>query len=322
MEAQEQATAGPPAEADNAAPERILVVDGARDVAAVLQKVLTEEGYEAPTVVNPADVVGEVCEHAPDAVALHLPPSADEAGAVLDAIRVDPATRGVPVLATSTVDAVADAAKASYNVQETLGRPFDLDDLLAKLERTLSRPPVQALVPDSAAEGVVADAEAALAAGSRVMLLRLAERLRASFAPDGRRAPEVGELLGDAPTVVDALDASLRLPEPAALLDEHPAAAERLLSDAAERAAQGADGAAHARELALLREEVWALLSRELPREAGAAEVAELERVVNASLDRIEALTRRAYDQESRPSPGARGAGGARYGRDSSFRSE
>lgn len=276
-------------------PERVLVVESAEETAAVIREVLRDEGYEAPTVVRPADVVAEVRATSPDAVALNLPPDPARAGDVLDALRVDPVTRGVPLLATSTANQVVDGAPASYTVQATLRKPFDLDDLVAKVQRTLAEPPIQALVPDAAAEGLLTGAESVLAAGSREMLLRLAERLRSELRWDGQPPEAIGDALGDAPRIVDAVDASLRLPEPAALVEEHPAAAERLLAAAVERNAQGIDEADRAREVALLREELWALIARELPSDAGAKDVERLHRAIDGSLDRIVALTAPAF---------------------------
>ena len=278
-------------EVEETVPDRVLVVESAEETAEVVQAILADEGYEAPAVVRPDDVVAEVRAHEPDAVALHLPHDPAEAGELLDALRVDAVAREVPLLATSTLNQVADAAAASYTVQETLRKPFDLDDLVARVERTLARPPIQALVPGAAPDGLEAEAESALAAGSRDMLLRLAERLRAELTWQDGAPATVGALLGDTPRIVDAVDASLRLPEPAALLDEHPAAAQRLLGAAAERRAQGVDGAGRGHELAVLREELWALIARELPTDALVEEVEAVQRAVNGSLDRIVALT-------------------------------
>jgi CheY-like chemotaxis protein len=265
----------------------VLIVEDSPDVASVVQEVLADEGYDAATAVAPRDVVAEVREQEPDALALGLPPDVDLAGDLLDALRVDPVARRVPVLATSSADAIADAARASYTVQETIRQPFDLDDLLRKVERTLARPPLQASVPDAAPEGVLAQAEPIVAVESRAVLLRWVARLRAEQPWVERADASAADGLDGAAGLVDALDASLRMADPAALLDEHPEAAERVRTLAAERGERGILLPTYVRELTLLRDELWEMLARELPCDLAGGDRAALERAVNGSLDRI-----------------------------------
>ena len=284
-------------------PERVLVLESSPEVAFVMEQTLSDEGYEVPVVVDAPDAVAEVRTHAPDAVALDLPADAGKAGLVLDALRVDPATRSVPLLATSCADAVADAAAASYTVESTLRKPFDLEDLVARVERTLQQPPLQHLVPGEPAQPVLGSAESVVAAGSRAMLLQWVQRLRMETQWGERPDASVGDMLCGAPTIVDAMGASLRLPEPETMLDEHPAAADRLLATAQERSVLGIERPEYLREVALLREELWNMLSRELPPGAAPEDLRTVRQAVDASLDRILQLTAPVFNGPTSADP-------------------
>jgi CheY-like chemotaxis protein len=138
---------------------QVLIVEDDPLTGDVIAEVLQDEGLEAPAIVPSSQAVEAVREHGADLVAVGLPFSPEAGDRVLDALRVDPVAGRVPVLATATFDPTLDAAKASFTVQETLAKPFDLDDLLAKVDRAIARPPLHAdLPPGAVPEGARTDA--------------------------------------------------------------------------------------------------------------------------------------------------------------------
>ena len=271
--------------------EEILIVESTPEIADVLEEVLTDDGYDARAEVAPAeDAVAAVQEHRPDALALALPPHAVAAGEALDALRTDPIAREVPVLTLATDRRINAAARASYTVQETLDKPFDLDEALDKVARTLAQPPVQALVGEGEPLGALAQAEPLVARYAREILLGWAEKRRDQEPWASRPEASTGEILGDTPMLLDAIDASFRRDEPVALFD-HPAVAERIVRRGDERRARGVSETGAVAELTAIREDVWAMLIRELPAELPEADAQRLREVLDGAVDRIVALT-------------------------------
>lgn len=278
------------AESEEAA--RVLIVEHDEPIAEALQETLADEGYDASAIVSANDLLPSVRDRAPDAIALDLPAEHAKAGRMLDDLRSDPITGQIPVIAMSTLPSIAEAARASFNVQSSLVKPFDLEAFLACVEQALVRPPLHAgLDPANQPEGVRAEAERVLAEASRETLLRFAERLRGDPAWHSQPTLTLGEALESAPTIVEAVDASLHLEQPSQLIEAHPYVAERLREHAGERRDRGLPLDALVREFTLLRDELWSLLSQRMPTATSAAAVFELERAVNGTLDRIMEVT-------------------------------
>ncbi|MBV9355842.1 MAG: response regulator [Chloroflexi bacterium] len=100
------------------------------------------EGYEV-LICRESDQVPDFIKRAqPDLVILDIVMGREEAGwSVLNLLTLDPATRPIPVLVCSAaVQSLRDHADVLRSMGiETIPKPFDLDALLAAIERTLAR---------------------------------------------------------------------------------------------------------------------------------------------------------------------------------------
>jgi signal transduction histidine kinase/CheY-like chemotaxis protein len=118
---------GPPADAGT---ERVLLsIDDDPAMAPLLQKMLAGSGYRVVAAAHPGEAVGEVCRLHPDAVLLDLLMPERDGNEVLRELRRDPATRPVPVLVLSVVD----ATNGSGLADAWLTKPVDKQALLAAL---------------------------------------------------------------------------------------------------------------------------------------------------------------------------------------------
>jgi CheY-like chemotaxis protein len=269
--------------------KRVLIADDDEPTRAVMAEVLRDEGFAAATTGRPADVVAEVREQQPDLVVVGLPARPADAMRVLDELREDPVAVAVPELTTATFQP-ADAAKASFTVQEAIEKPFDIDDLVARVNSALDRPPLHADLPsDAEPEGPRADAERVLAQGSRQALLRFADRLRQDPTWQGLADANLADVLGAAPTVVEAVDVAMHYAEPTEMLEEHPTAGARLRAHADGRLAQGLPVEALVREYDLLREQLQAMLTDGLSEKIGSEGVLAIAGMVDDVLDQLRA---------------------------------
>jgi len=125
-------------------PARILVVNTSEDTTEALREVLTEDGHEVATAyvrdlrldrVNLESVISRP----PDAIIFDLaPPYEDNWAYFRDVFRKHPLVQGVPVIITTT-NVRAASEFAGTDVIEMLLKPYDLDRLLTKVHKVLTR---------------------------------------------------------------------------------------------------------------------------------------------------------------------------------------
>lgn len=121
-------------------PRRIAVVDDEPSVLDLLQEVLSDEGYEAHPFLGGAADYPRVRDLAPDAIILDIRMEDLRTGwDMLDRMRRDPVLGATPVIVCSgdlplLRERAADLERLGAM---TLAKPFDLDDLLALLDRAV-----------------------------------------------------------------------------------------------------------------------------------------------------------------------------------------
>jgi CheY-like chemotaxis protein len=259
--------------------------------------VLEDEGYEVDVLVPPAAAVTQVQAAPPDLVVLDVLPYGENPFEVLDALREDEVARGVPIVAMSTDERLSGEAFTSYNVKGALQKPFDLDELTRVVEEfagtgTLhQRIPPDAQRPHDLAEQV----SHIFTHRSRAILFRWIQRLQQESPWRDRHDLGLADLLNHAPVVVETLDVRLSFSEADTFFERVPDASERVALHAATRSRQGISLSAMIREYAILRDEIWRALSRDLPPSLDRDEIIAVERAVNGTLDAVLVLTVTEY---------------------------
>ncbi len=121
-------------------PRRIAVVDDEPSFLDLLQEVLSDEGYEAHPFPGGAADYPRVRDLAPDAIILDIRMEDPRTGwDMLDRIRCDDVLGATPVIVCSGDlplwrERAADLERLGAAI---LAKPFDLDDLLALLDRAV-----------------------------------------------------------------------------------------------------------------------------------------------------------------------------------------
>jgi CheY-like chemotaxis protein len=122
----------------------IAIVNDNTDFLALMDELLEGEGYQAKTYKVAQDAYHQLLADRPRLIIVDIRMETPEAGwQLIELLRLNPETRPTPIIVCSA-DAHALQAKAAHLRErdcDVLQKPFDLDDLLAKVEVALTKPP-------------------------------------------------------------------------------------------------------------------------------------------------------------------------------------
>jgi len=118
--------------------KRVLIAEDDPDIADVLRQALTDRlDVVTDAVANGALVMDSVTVHRPDLLILDVALPGLSGLDVFDLLRSDPHLQGVPVLFLTGLPEQAETANAPTGVHEILAKPFDINDLIARVERLM-----------------------------------------------------------------------------------------------------------------------------------------------------------------------------------------
>jgi DNA-binding response OmpR family regulator len=118
--------------------KRVLVAEDEPDIADALRQALTERlDIELDIVANGALVMDSVAARRPDLLILDVALPGLNGLDVFDLLRSDPRLQGLPVLFLTGLPERAETASRATGVHEVLAKPFDVDDLIAHVDRLM-----------------------------------------------------------------------------------------------------------------------------------------------------------------------------------------
>ncbi len=268
----------------------------------MLRSALESKGYEVLFCAD-GEAASEAARQHPDAIVVEIT-NAPLGYRTLDELRVNHLAAKAPVLVVARRKDVAQKSRSSYNVQRALTLPFDPDELLVAIREVLGKPPLhQELLPEATHDGVVGMAEYVLARYSRSALEQWVADLSSESPWKDREDLTYEEILDVTPLVVEALVAALHYRNPAKYFLEHPSAAEKPRKHGRIRRLQGLPLVSLIREYAILQDHIWATVWSKLPRSMATADVINLQRIIDGTLDYMIELAVSAYANEPLPEP-------------------
>ncbi len=120
-------------------PARILVVDDEPDLRDLLSARLLEAGYRVDTAAEGPEALEMIEEAVPDLLLLDLMMPGMDGWEMLRRLRSRPATAELPVIVITARDTREDHRTGrELQVLETVTKPFDLAELVAEIEQTLT----------------------------------------------------------------------------------------------------------------------------------------------------------------------------------------
>ena len=119
----------------------IVVVDDTPELLDLMESILTDEGYRVIPCQEGARAHDVVARARPDLVLLDLRMAGVAEWEVLDTLKADRATADIPVIVCSGAVGELQAAEPRLRALgcDILIKPFDIDDLLARVERGVRR---------------------------------------------------------------------------------------------------------------------------------------------------------------------------------------
>lgn len=115
-------------------PPLILVVEDDRGVATMIDEFLTSSGYDTEIARDGEDAISKARQFQPDVIIMDLMLPRLTGGEAASRLKQDVLTSRIPIIGISAVADVTALAEL-LPLDEVIPKPFDLDDLMAAIER-------------------------------------------------------------------------------------------------------------------------------------------------------------------------------------------
>lgn len=122
-------------------PKLICVVDDNRSFQELCARILEPAGYRCAPLLEYERTIEEIKQLQPDLVMMDLRLGELDGMEVLNGLDADPETTGIPVVICTAAHDLVERHRARLDELgcETVEKPFEIDDLLAAIERCLAR---------------------------------------------------------------------------------------------------------------------------------------------------------------------------------------
>lgn len=116
---------------------RILVVDDDLDILVVMEILLTMKGFSVEVTAKWESTFEKVDSFKPDLILLDVLISGNDGRTICKQLKSQPETKGIPIIMFSAHPSAA-ATIAEYGADDFIAKPFDVNDLLAKVNVQLA----------------------------------------------------------------------------------------------------------------------------------------------------------------------------------------
>lgn len=238
--------------------QKILISSHSLDMADLLQTLLRDAGYQTMTALMDEEGVKDtISRYNPDAVVMEVVEDHPLDFYLLDHLRTDPKTMGVPVVAVATSSVTFEKVVTSFNVKQMLVLPFNIEDLEQKVRAAIEEAPIIGLVkaPLEPPKPLFAEVATGLAARSRELMIRWVQRI-AAMKPFRRLRLNLVEEIDHVPVLLEAVLLALQTGDYRRELEELPAFKDRVAEHARTRIRQGFHLDLVVKEYEIMREEI------------------------------------------------------------------
>ncbi|MGI6139696.1 MAG: response regulator [Candidatus Hydrogenedentales bacterium] len=119
---------------------QVMIVDDDPDALALMERILSDEGYELIMVSNATEVGLRAAQTAPDLILLDFLMPEINGFDVCRALRNNEMTRNIPIMAVTCLDKEQDIERVfSCGADDYLAKPFKVDKFLSKVKELMKR---------------------------------------------------------------------------------------------------------------------------------------------------------------------------------------
>lgn len=149
-----QSREGEPADESGAS---VLVVDDDQSILLLLKTVLRMEGYEVTAADSGAAALERLADDVPDVIVSDVMMPDIDGFALIDALRRDGATEHIPLIFLTAMGEKSQVVEGlGLGADDYIAKPFDVDELLARIQAKIERPPVpRAALPHDRKTGLL-----------------------------------------------------------------------------------------------------------------------------------------------------------------------
>ena len=120
--------------------KRVMIVDDDPDALSLMEKILTDEGFELIKVSNATEVGLKAAQLSPDLILLDFLMPEVNGFEVTKALRENELTRSTPIMAVTCLSKEQDIERIfACGADEYLAKPFKVDQLLEKVRELIGR---------------------------------------------------------------------------------------------------------------------------------------------------------------------------------------
>src|SRR5829696_7825361 len=116
---------------------RILVIDDDLDILVVMEILLNMKGFEIDVTSKWENTFDKIESFKPDLILLDVLISGNDGRVLCKQLKSDPHKKEIPVIMFSAHPSAAATIK-EYGANDFIAKPFDVNDLLAKISKQLS----------------------------------------------------------------------------------------------------------------------------------------------------------------------------------------
>jgi DNA-binding response OmpR family regulator len=114
-------------------PKKIMIADDDPGIVDAVEMLLEFEGYRVTTTVDGSTVL-DMKEELPDLLLLDIWMSGEDGRDICRQLKATAATKNIPVIMVSASRDIEESALAA-GADDFLAKPFEMNDLLAKIEK-------------------------------------------------------------------------------------------------------------------------------------------------------------------------------------------
>ena len=119
---------------------KVLVIDDDKDLLDIIQSLLTKRGFDVETDDSWQDGFEKIREFEPQIILLDVFLSGIDGLDICKQLKSNPLTSHIPIVIFSAYPRIAESAIYEYDADDFIAKPFEVNDLVAKMHSVLSQP--------------------------------------------------------------------------------------------------------------------------------------------------------------------------------------